>query len=90
MLVIISITNSGTNNKELKDSSFYLGTKENRERGKDFWEFIDEFMKTVKKKWPNCLVQFEDFSNDVCFELLEKYRKKQLCFNDDIQGTGLL
>ena len=49
---------------------------------------MSEFMSSVKKQWPKCLVQFEDFSNDVCFELLEQYRDAQLCFNDDIQGTG--
>eukprot|EP00920_Eleutheroschizon_duboscqi_P041102 GHVT01098272.1.p1 GENE.GHVT01098272.1~~GHVT01098272.1.p1 ORF type:complete len:329 (-),score=75.99 GHVT01098272.1:329-1315(-) len=42
----------------------------------------------VKAHWPNCLVQFEDFSNDHCFTLLEKYSQRLLCFNDDIQGTG--
>jgi len=41
-----------------------------------------------QKKWPNCLVQFEDFSNDVCFDILDRYRNDFLCFNDDIQGTG--
>jgi malate dehydrogenase (oxaloacetate-decarboxylating)(NADP+) len=45
-------------------------------------------MAAVYRKWPQVLVQFEDFSNDHCFDLLARYRDKYLMFNDDIQGTG--
>ncbi|KAJ1988687.1 hypothetical protein EDC05_005162 [Coemansia umbellata] len=31
---------------------------------------------------------FEDFSTDHAFGLLDQWRDKALCFNDDIQGTG--
>lgn len=78
----------GTNNEGLLADELYLGLKRKRVRGPEFYELMSEFMSSVKKQWPNCLVQFEDFSNDVCFDLLDQYRDVQLCFNDDIQGTG--
>lgn len=78
----------GTNNENMLNDDLYLGVRQKRVRGPQFYEFVDEFMTAVQDKWPQCLVQFEDFSNDVCFELLEKYRDRVLCFNDDIQGTG--
>ena len=49
---------------------------------------VDEFMTAVFDRWPNTVVQFEDFESSKAMPLLEKYRHKFRCFNDDIQGTG--
>ena len=54
----------------------------------EFYDIVDEFVKAAQAKWPHVLIQWEDFTNDKAFPLLERYRNEVLCFNDDIQGTG--
>ncbi|KAL1915676.1 uncharacterized protein VTP21DRAFT_6435 [Calcarisporiella thermophila] len=53
-----------------------------------FYHFVDEVLKAIYAVHPKMLVQFEDFSSEHAFGLLEKYQNKYFCFNDDIQGTG--
>ena len=78
----------GTDNKTLLKDPLYLGEKHPRIKGEEFYEIIDEFIVAAHERWPNALIQFEDFTNDHAFLLLKKYRERLLCFNDDIQGTG--
>ncbi len=49
---------------------------------------MDEFVEAVQARFPNALIQFEDFLTPNAYALLEKYRDRVLCFNDDIQGTA--
>jgi malate dehydrogenase (oxaloacetate-decarboxylating)(NADP+) len=82
------VLDAGTNNEELLQDEFYLGVQKKRLRGRDYYQMIDEFMHAVRYRWPNVLVQFEDFDSSVAQKLLDKYRNAHLVFNDDIQGTG--
>eukprot|EP00993_Chasmostoma_nieuportense_P000148 NODE_1134_length_1641_cov_132.477543_g1066_i0.p1 GENE.NODE_1134_length_1641_cov_132.477543_g1066_i0~~NODE_1134_length_1641_cov_132.477543_g1066_i0.p1 ORF type:complete len:518 (-),score=60.70 NODE_1134_length_1641_cov_132.477543_g1066_i0:88-1482(-) len=77
-----------SNQKLLLPDSHYLGYPAQRPKDETYYALWEEFMKAVTSKWPKCVVQFEDISNNHCFALLEKHRGKYRCFNDDIQGTG--
>ena len=78
----------GTNNEQLLSSSRYLGLQRPRLDGAEYEAIIDEFMHAVHRRWPKALIQFEDFQSKWAKRLLDKYRNKYLCFNDDIQGTA--
>ena len=79
---------TGTDNPELLADEFYLGLQHERLHGDAYYSLVDEFMQAARHRWPNVLIQFEDFSSNHALTLLETYRRNQLCFNDDIQGTG--
>ncbi|EYU27276.1 hypothetical protein ABFS82_10G102900 [Erythranthe guttata] len=79
----------GTNNEQLLNDEFYIGLKQKRATGKEYYDFLHEFMTAVKQNYgEKVLVQFEDFANHNAFELLAKYGTTHLVFNDDIQGTA--
>lgn len=78
----------GTNNAALLDDPMYMGWRHPRISGDDYYNFVDEFIQAVKLRWPNVLLQFEDFAQDHATPLLKRYRNQLCCFNDDIQGTA--
>jgi malate dehydrogenase (oxaloacetate-decarboxylating)(NADP+) len=78
----------GTNNEELRNDILYLGYPKKRLQGKAYFELVDEFVSAVQSRYPNALIQFEDFLTPNAYALLSRYRDRVLCFNDDIQGTA--
>ncbi|KAI8093800.1 uncharacterized protein BX664DRAFT_260994 [Halteromyces radiatus] len=82
------ILDLGTNNTKFLEDEFYLGLRQHRPNDQQFYEIVDKVIQSIHSVYPNILIQFEDWSSEHAFGLLEKYQKKMLCFNDDIQGTG--
>ena len=78
----------GTNNQKLLEDPNYLGWRHKRIDDDQYYEFVESFILALKRRWPNALLQFEDFAINHATPLLEKYRDELCSFNDDIQGTA--
>ncbi|KAK9448927.1 malate dehydrogenase [Limtongia smithiae] len=78
----------GTNNEALLADELYLGNRFSRVRGERYDAFVAKFVNAVKKLFPRAVLHFEDFGLSNARRLLDIYRPKLACFNDDVQGTG--
>ncbi len=80
----------GTNNDSLLQDPLYLGIKEKRPSQQELYSFVDEFVAAVEELFPLCCIHFEDWTGIDAVNLLQRYRDRICCFNDDIQGTAAI
>ncbi|MFA5551041.1 MAG: NAD-dependent malic enzyme [Trueperaceae bacterium] len=78
----------GTNRADLLDDPLYLGVRHERLVGQEYDDFIERFVTAFAKRFPNAVLQWEDFSKQKAFDVLHRYRDRLPSLNDDVQGTG--
>ena len=78
----------GTDNQERLADPLYIGWRHARVTGADYDEFVEEFVNSVSDRWPDVLLQWEDFAGSHASRLLARYRDRLCTFNDDIQSTA--
>ncbi|MFN0103777.1 MAG: NAD-dependent malic enzyme [Bryobacteraceae bacterium] len=88
--VIPVMLDVGTNRESLLDDPMYVGNRHPRIRGERYDAFIDAYVDTVTKLYPNALLQWADFGPINGRRILERYRDRICTFNDDTQGTGAI
>ena len=78
----------GTDNDALLSDPLYLGWRHQRVRGADYDELVDAFVEALRNRFPDVLLQWEDFAQLHANRLLARHRDRICSFNDDIQGTA--
>jgi malate dehydrogenase (oxaloacetate-decarboxylating) len=78
----------GTDREDLLADPLYLGVDHRRLKGEPYFHLMDKFVDALLERYPDIVIQWEDFSKDTAFDVLARYRDRLPSFNDDIQGTG--
>lgn len=88
--VLPVVLDCGTNRDALLNDPLYLGNRHKRVYGDQYYAFVDKFVQTVFKLFPDLYLHFEDFGRSNAATILKKYQKTFPVFNDDCQGTGII
>ena len=88
--VLPVVLDCGTNRETLLKDPFYLGNRHKRIYGDPYYDFVNQFVETAEKLFPDLYLHFEDFGRSNAAAILKKYQKTYLVFNDDCQGTGII
>jgi malate dehydrogenase (oxaloacetate-decarboxylating) len=88
--VIPVMLDVGTNRESLLKDPMYVGNRHARVDGARYDAFIEAYVETVTKLYPNALLQWEDFAPANGRRILDRYRDHISTFNDDMQGTGAI
>jgi len=88
--VIPVMIDVGTDRESLRGDSMYPGNRHARIRGERYDAFIDTYIKTAARLFPQAVLQLEDFAPGNARRILEKYRSQNRIFSDDLQGTGAI
>lgn len=78
----------GTTNEHLRADPYYLGTRELPPSEAELDELTEEFIQAVGEVFPGACVHFEDWKGTDAIRMLDRYKDRVLCYNDDIQGTA--
>jgi malate dehydrogenase (oxaloacetate-decarboxylating) len=88
--VIPVMLDVGTDRQSLLDDPLYLGYRHPRVRGEQYQAFIDKYVSTALRLYPNALLHWEDFNAVNARFILNTYRSSICTFNDDLQGTAAI
>lgn len=88
--VLPVVLDCGTNRETLLNDPLYVGNRHKRIYGERYYAFVDTFVQTAEKLFPNMYLHFEDFGRSNAAAILKKYQKTFPVFNDDCQGTGII
>ena len=88
--VLPVVLDCGTNRETLLKDPFYLGNRHKRIYGDPYYDFVNQFIETAEKLFPDLYLHFEDFGRSNAAAILKKYQKTYPVFNDDCQGTGII
>jgi malate dehydrogenase (oxaloacetate-decarboxylating) len=86
--VLPVVLDVGTDNQALLTDQMYLGNRHARVRGERYDDFIDAYVQTAHRMFPDAMLHWEDFGVDNARRILDRYAADLCTFNDDMQGTA--